>query len=209
MTWTRLVGDLVQCASQQDDVGSMWIGAESSERQAEPLKWPRPCHRGWQMLACLSKPESELEISYPPATKCAHDFAKAGPCAATGAPSGPLGGMTSPVSRDVGGSVCSGRAVSSRILRGCDAWSKVIEDGAWRGADANRSGRSYEWCETGVESVVVISVSFVALMSCCCGHEVIDCEAPKFGMATISARRPARTTARRNVTDAFSFGSPH
>jgi hypothetical protein len=91
------------------------------------------------------------QVPHPPATKCGHDFAKAGPCAATGAPSGSFGGSTSPSSRDEGGSVCSGCAVSSRRLRGREAWSKAgIEVGAWGEGNAQALGGG-AWCCAGRE----------------------------------------------------------
>ena len=59
--------------------------------------------------------------------KCAHDFAKGDSAVATGVPSGSFGGTTSPVSRDCGRSVCLNVVLSSWMLRGRGAWSRVIE----------------------------------------------------------------------------------
>jgi hypothetical protein len=71
--------------------------------------------------------------SYPPATKCAHDFPDLGSCFAIGVPFGCFGGVTSPNSRDEGGSGCSGWVVASRILRGLEASCSVIGEEKARG----------------------------------------------------------------------------
>jgi hypothetical protein len=60
-------------------------------------------------------------------------------CLATGVPFGCLGGVTSPNSRDEGGSGCSGWVVLSRILRDLEVSCSVIEAGKARG----------EWWERG------------------------------------------------------------
>ena len=80
-------------------------------------------------------------LPHPPATKCAHDFANAGPPAATGVPSGCFAGITSPSSREEGNDVCPNCGLLSRMPRGAEAWSKVIEDlrVAWKEGLAQRS----------------------------------------------------------------------
>lgn len=65
-------------------------------------------------------------LPHPPATKCAHDFAKAGPEDATGVPSGSFAGTTSPSSREEGNDVWPNCGLLSRRPRGAEPWSKVI-----------------------------------------------------------------------------------
>lgn len=128
---------------------------------------------------------------YPPATKCAHDFANAGPWAATGVPSGSLGGMTSPVSRDVG-SDCNGSEVSSRILRGRAACPSDIE--------IEMASRARRWIVWGEHYTRATQVKQNGL---CRNHP--SSSAWRSGGVVMSskisrtdeARRPASTTAAK------------
>jgi hypothetical protein len=91
----------------------------------------RPCHPDYPTLVDMSNSRQEVR-PHPPATKCAHDFPDLTSWFATGVPSGCLGGVTSPSSRDEGGSDCNGCVAWSRMLRGSEACCSVIE-GRWRG----------------------------------------------------------------------------
>src|SRR5262245_52407600 len=83
------------------------------------------------------------EESHPPATKCAHDFAKGGLFRAGGAGGAWSEGVEEdamlPCSRDSDARLCRNCVLLlSRIPRGSDAWSSVIEMG--------RSARARKQC---------------------------------------------------------------
>lgn len=65
-------------------------------------------------------------MHYPPAIKCAHDFAKGDFFAVTGVPSACFCGSTSAVSRDCGSRLCWSGAGSSRRRRGREEVAKVM-----------------------------------------------------------------------------------